>query len=141
MTYPLLVKKLNPDAIIPTKQRNTDAGYDIYCLNDETFLGYKSVDTGIAIATPPGYYARVASRSGLSFNENVEVGAGVIDESYRGEIKVKLYCHQQGKIMTLKKGQRIAQIILTPYLSTNVVEVTELPETCRGSDGFGSSGA
>lgn len=136
----LLVKRLTPDATLPSRERETDAGYDIYSAQDFTFQKHGVISTGIAIATPPGYYARMAPRSGLSFKEHVEVGAGVCDESFRGELKVKLYCHKKDNFVNIKKGQRIAQIILTPYLSTNVVEVDTLPESSRGENGFGSSG-
>lgn len=136
----LLVKKLSPDAILPTKAHDTDAGYDLYASVPTSFRESGVVETGIAVAIPPGYYGRVASRSGLSFKEDVEVGAGVVDSGFRGQIKVKLYCHDPQNIIVINKAERVAQLIVTPYASPIVREVDDLPASDRGQGGFGSTG-
>jgi dUTP pyrophosphatase len=136
----LLIKKLNSNATLPTKAHETDAGYDLYASAPTSFKSSGVVETGISVAIPPGYYGRVASRSGLSFKEDVEVGAGVVDESYRGEIKIKLYCHNPEHTVIIKQGDRVAQLIVTPYASPKISEVLKLPTSDRGEAGFGSTG-
>ena len=136
----LLVKKLNPNATLPTKAHDSDAGYDLYASAPTDFQSSGVVETGIAVAVPPGYYGRIASRSGLSFKQDVEVGAGVADSGYRGEIKIKLYCHDPRRKVIINKGDRVAQIIITPYISPQILELENLPESDRGEGGFGSTG-
>ena len=137
----LRVKKLNENATLPTKAHEGDAGYDLYSSETVSLKNSAVIPTGISVSIPQGYYGRVASRSGLSFREHVEVGAGVIDSVFRGEIKVLLYRHTNSKSqLQILKGDRIAQIIITPCASPEVVEVNELDETDRGKGGFGSTG-
>jgi dUTP pyrophosphatase len=155
----LKIKILSENAKAPTKAYESDAGYDLYSsenfifnlsepIEEEKFFYENTsitkrnsalISTDIAIAIPPGYYGRVASRSGLSVKQNIEVGAGVIDQSYRGCVKVKLYCHSNDKV-EIKKGDRIAQLIITPYSSPQITIVNELDSTDRGEGGFGSTG-
>lgn len=145
----LKVKLLNEDARIPTKEHEGDAGYDLYASHDTSLFMSAVVSTGVAVAIPQGYYGRVASRSGLSFRENVEVGAGVIDSSFTSEILIHLYRHGFYTLRNrldgcshfkIKKGDRIAQLIITPYASPKISVVDALDETERGEKGFGSSG-
>ena len=137
----LKVKKLSPNAQLPTKAHEDDAGFDLYASEDTCISKNGVVSTGIAVGIEKGYYGRVASRSGLSFKHDIEVGAGVIDSSYIGEIKVKLYRHTyDDSYMIIKKGDRIAQLIITPCASPKIAEVSELDETSRGDSGFGSTG-
>lgn len=136
----LLVKKLNLNATLPTKAHDTDAGYDLFASEPKSFVSSGVVETGIAVAIPSGYYGRVASRSGLSFKEDIEVGAGVIDSGFRGHVMVKLYCHDPDHVVIINRGDRIAQLIVTPYASPQVLEATELPSSDRGVGGFGSTG-
>jgi dUTP pyrophosphatase len=98
------------------------------------------VPSGISIAIPPGYYARVAPRSGLSC-KGFDVGAGVIDSGYRGEIKV-LMINNSTESRTFEVGEKFAQLILTKIMDAPIlVEVSDLPPSDRGNSGFGSSGS
>lgn len=146
----MLVKKLAPGAVVPTKGSRMSAGYDLHACfhdesdNDDSYICIHPkcsarITTGIAVAIPADSYGRVASRSGLSFKQNVEVGAGVIDADYRGEIVVKLYNHGIAPVR-IGQGDRIAQLIIELVLPTNVLIVDELPESERGTAGFGSTG-
>jgi len=138
----LQVKLLREDAILPRRINSTDAGLDIF-LCEEThtcFAGCRSVAaTGIAVAIPNGYYGRIAPRSGLAVRYGVDVLAGVVDSSYRGEIKVVLF-NTDERPHTFVQGARIAQLIIEKIALPVVVEVSDLDETSRGDDGFGSTG-
>lgn len=124
-----------------TKGSEFSAGYDIRSHEDIWVLRRSSVSvgTGLSISIPEGTVGIVKSRSGLSFKNNIEVGAGVIDSDYRGEVKVKLYNHGNEDFKVCK-GDRIAQIIVFPVFNTDVLKVDNLDDTDRGSNGFGSSG-
>jgi dUTP pyrophosphatase len=97
------------------------------------------VGTGIAIAIPPGYYGRIAPRSGLAVKFGADVLAGVIDSDYRGEIMVLLTAHKPGSF-EIKQGDRIAQLILERAERPELQYVSHLGETARGAAGFGSTG-
>jgi dUTP diphosphatase len=134
--------KLDEKAMIPKKAHKYDAGFDLYSF-DETTL--KSTNrnifaTGIAVAIPKGWYGRIAPRSGLAAKYGIDVLAGVIDSSFRGEIKVILINHGCEDV-TIKKGDRIAQLILEKCGEWEIEEVEKLDETERGEGGFGSTGA
>ena len=139
---PLLpIKKLSLAARIPTKAYPSDAGYDLYC-SETTIIparGSGSVKTDICIAISEEWYGRVAPRSGLAFRHDIDVGAGVVDSGYRGEIKVKLFNHGDEDFV-VEFGNKIAQLIITKCLHCEVVEVDELEATYRGTSGFGSTG-
>jgi dUTP pyrophosphatase len=97
------------------------------------------VGTGIAVGLPDGVYARVAPRSGLAAKHCIDVGAGVIDPDYTGEIKVIMFNH--GDVdYTIKQGDKIAQMILERCETPPIEEVIEIEDTVRGACGFGSSG-
>lgn len=118
-----------------------DAGYDIATNEEKTVWHHSSAQfsTGLSMAIPPGYVGKVVSRSGLSFKHRIEVGAGVIDSGYRGEIKIHL--HNFGDTpVTFKKGDRIAQIIILKHESPVFELVKSLDETERGVNGFGHTG-
>ncbi len=132
-------KKLSPDVQDLVKAHPDDAGFDLRA-SEDIIVGKKAViPTGIVVAIPRGYYGRVASRSGLSVKYDVEVGAGVIDSEYRGEIKVVLRNFGPNAFI-VKKGDRIAQLILTVIYVGEVKCVEELDVTDRGEGGFGSTG-
>ncbi|KAH8914328.1 dUTP diphosphatase, partial [Atractiella rhizophila] len=97
------------------------------------------VKTGMAIAVPSGCYGRVAPRSGLAVKHGITTGAGVVDEDYRGEVRVLLF-NLSAQSFSIKRGDRIAQLVLERIYTPEVVEVQELSETVRGEDGFGSTG-
>ena len=141
------VKKLTSTATIPTKSRKTDAGYDLY--SDENIALYpedtKLISTGIAFAIPDGYAGLIWDRSGLG-TKGVHRHAGVVDSSYRGEVKVALYNARPGHVdftdnmYFISRGDRIAQILFQKVPHFDLVETEELDDTDRGSSGFGSSG-
>ena len=140
------VKKLTSTAIVPTKSRKTDAGYDLYA--DEDVAIYpeqtKLISTGIAFAIPDGYAGLIWDRSGLG-SKGIHRHAGVVDSSYRGEVKVCLSNslsghHSAENIYFISKGDRIAQILFQKVPHFDLVETEELDDTDRGSSGFGSSG-
>ena len=135
------VKRLDPTAKIPTRSRNTDAGWDLYATQRVRVNGgsVKVVPTGIALEIPEGYFGLLKPRSGFAVGKESNITAGVIDSSYRGEILLAVLNVQHAPIDVIE-GDRIAQIIILKLPTTTMVEVEELSETDRGSQGFGSSG-
>lgn len=140
------IKKLNEKAIVPTYGSACAAGADLYACEDaavtigvgETVL----VHTGIAMAIPEGYVGLVYARSGLASKRGLAPAnkVGVIDSDYRGEIMVAL--HNHGTVeQTIESGERIAQIVFTPYVAADFDVVEELDDTARGAGGFGSTGS
>lgn len=97
------------------------------------------VGTGLAFGIPEGNYGRIAPRSGLAAKHSIDVGAGVIDSDYRGEVKVLLFNFSDTDF-GVSEGDRIAQMIIEKYTQTTLTEVDELDETVRGDGGFGSTG-
>ena len=137
----LLVKRLSNDAIVPTRGSGGAVGYDLYS-SDEIVVQPTHralIGTGIAIVLPVGVYGRVAPRSGLTVKHGIHIGAGVIDPDYTGEVKVALF-NLGDSPFEIKKGDRIAQLILERCETPDVTEITEMSETDRGSGGFGSTG-
>lgn len=140
------VKLLTPTAKLPTYGSEEAAGLDLYmdgAPGDELTL-YPGkqvvVPTGVSVALPQGVYGRVAPRSGLAVKNGVVTLAGVIDRDYRGEIKVILANPTGDKPLTMRPGDRIAQLVLENYVRGTCIQMTELPSTDRGSSGFGSTG-
>lgn len=139
---PLGVKKLCYDAIVPTRGSDGAVGYDLYSSEDAVVpcqAGRALVGTGITVVLPPGVYGRVAPRSGLAVKHCINVGAGVIDPDYTGEIKVVLFNHGE-KDFEIKKGDRIAQLVLEKCETPPIEEISIVEDTERGSSGFGSTG-
>lgn len=137
-------KRLYDDSIIPTQKDPTDAGLDLYAHYGCTVPVGESVIFGTGVAwEPPNdckYFMMVNSRSGLAFNHGVEASnAGICDSSYRGEIKVKLYNNGKQPYVVVK-GDRIAQGIVFQLPVVEVKEISELSDSARGANGFGSSG-
>jgi len=138
----LCVKRLTKDAILPTRGSNASVGYDLYS-TDQVIIPPTHralVGTSVAILMPNGVYGRVAPRSGLAVKHGIQVGAGVIDPDYTGEVKVVLFNHGD-KVFEVKKGERIAQLILEKCETPRVEEIGVIEETNRGAGGFGSTGA
>ena len=139
------IKKLTPNAIIPTYGSADAAGADLYaCINEnvtiapgETYL----VKTGLSMEIPVGFAGLIYARSGLSTKKGLAPAnkVGVIDSDYRGEIMVALY-NQSDKPQTIEPGERIAQMVITPFIQGIFNEVDELSDTVRGEGGFGSTG-
>lgn len=138
----LKIKKLCYDAIVPTRGSDGAVGYDLYSSEDATVpcqAGRALVGTGITAVLPPGVYGRVAPRSGLAVKHCINVGAGVIDPDFTGEIKVVLFNHGV-KDFEVKKGDRIAQLVLERCETPPIEEISIVEDTERGSGGFGSTG-
>lgn len=137
----LRVKKLDQNATLPTRGSGGAVGYDLYS-TDEVVVPPTHralIGTGIAMVLPSGVYGRVAPRSGLAVKHGIQVGAGVVDPDYTGEVKVVLFNHGD-KNFEVKKGDRIAQLILERCETPGVEEVGAVEETERGAGGFGSTG-
>ena len=141
------VKKLQPRAILPAYGSQAAAGADLYALLDGDSLEIAAgetvlIGTGLALEIPSGYVGLVYARSGLATKKGLAPAnkVGVIDSDYRGELKVALY-NQSGKSQTISAGERIAQLVIAPYLSASFEEADELSDTERGSGGFGSTGS
>jgi len=142
----LKVKKLKEGAILPKYGTAASAGADLYALLDDATLVIPSqetivVHTGIAIEIPDGYVGLIYARSGLATKKGLAPAnkVGVIDSDYRGEIMVAL--HNQTNIpQSIDNFERIAQLVITPYLKMEINEVDELSDSERGEGGFGSTG-
>lgn len=139
------IKKLNPDAIIPTYGSEYAAGADLYaCTEDSiTFQPGETIliHTGLAMEIPVGYAGLIYARSGLASKKGLAPAnkVGVIDADYRGEIMVALHNHNTVPV-SIEPKERIAQLVITPYLTAQFTEVSELNDTLRGEGGFGSTG-
>lgn len=142
----LKVKKLRPDAILPTKAHVGDLGYDLYVAEDKEISAGSTglVSTGIACEFPPGYGALIRDRSSVATKDNLFVVAGVIDNGYTGEIKVAIHHPMTSSTYgwkTIKAGTKIAQLILIPTVNFPVIEVSNVMSADeRGAAGFGSTG-
>ena len=138
----LLVKRLNEHATLPARGSPLAAGYDLTSSEDVSIpKGTRGlVGTGIAFTVPHQTYGRIAPRSGLAVKKGIQVGAGVIDRDYTGEVKVALFNHGDEDFV-IKKGDRIAQLIIEKIEMPEVKLVDELLVTERGEGGFGSTGA
>jgi len=137
----LRVMRISDKAIIPTRGSKEAAGYDLYSVEEITIPVGKTacIDIGIALGIPKDHYGRIAERSGLALKHSITVGGGVIDRDYRGPIKVILHNHGK-EDLSVKIGDRIAQLILERITTPDVVEVETLEDTERGDNGFGSTG-
>jgi dUTP pyrophosphatase len=137
----LQVKILSSGAVLPTRKSAFAAGFDISA-SESIVIPAKSravVKTGLSIACPAGTYARIAPRSGLAVKRFIDVGGGVIDADYRGEVGVVLFNFDDEPFNVIK-GDRIAQLILERVCMVDVIEVNKLDDTKRGSNGYGSTG-
>ena len=136
------VKKLSENATIPTQGTKFAAGYDLYAAEDEVVVcgTRKLIKTNISMEITPGYYGRIAPRSGLAYKSGIDVLAGVIDSDYRGDIGVILYNTDKNIDFEIKKGDRIAQIIFEACYSATLNIVENLDNTLRQGGGYGSTG-
>lgn len=140
------VKKLNPAAKLPTYGSEYAAGADLYaCLDSEITINPGEtylVKTGIAMEIPVGYAGLIYARSGLATKRGLAPAnkVGVIDSDYRGEIMVSIY-NQSSEPQKIEPGERIAQLVITPYITGIFNEVSDLTDTTRGEGGFGSTGS
>ena len=139
------IKKLDEQAVVPTRGSDAAAGYDLHAIleNDKlTLWPHETVKirTGIAMAIPDGYFGAIFARSGLAAKNGLRPAncVGVIDADYRGEIIVAL--HNDTELHeTIENGTRIAQLVIMPFLEADFKLVETLPETERGAGGFGST--
>ena len=138
-------KKLNEKAITPTYGTPYSAGADLYaCEGEEITINSgetKLIHTGIALEIPEGYVGLIYARSGIATKRGLAPSnkVGVIDSDYRGEIMVSLLNHSKTS-QTIADGERIAQLVITPYLKVEYTETDNLSDTVRGEGGFGSTG-
>ena len=139
----LRFRKIHPDAVLPSYAHPSDAGMDVRSVEDLTIAPGKRalVHTGLVMLLPPMYEAQVRPRSGLALKSGVTVlnTPGTIDSGYRGEVGVIL-ANLGDADFQVKKGDKIAQIVIAPVTQPEIVETTEVDETDRGSGGFGSTG-
>lgn len=139
------VKKLSPNAILPTYGSNEAAGADLYaCLEETVSIAPGEVfwvPTGIALEVPKGCAGLIYARSSMGVKRGLAPAnkVGVIDSDYRGEIRVVLLNHSS-QVQTVSPGERVAQLIITPVLTPAYEEAEELTDTVRGEGGFGSTG-
>jgi dUTP diphosphatase len=126
---------------IPAYSHAGDAGADLRSSTDAVIpaRGKTLVATGIRLKLPTGHVGLIWPRSGLAVKHALDCGAGVIDSEYRGEVKVLLFNHSDADY-SIKKGDRIAQLIVQKYEKVDFIPVESLEETTRGSQGFGSTG-
>lgn len=139
------IKKLNKNAVLPKYGSEFSAGADLYALLEKDLVIYPQetefIHTGIAMEIPEGLVGLVYARSGLACKNGIAPAnkVGVIDSDYRGEIIVALHNHSDSPF-TVSNGERIAQIVFTPYVAAVFKEKAELSDTVRGKGGFGSTG-
>ena len=137
--------KLDKNAIVPTYGTPFAAGADLYALpNGETVVRPGEtvlIHTGICMQIPEGYVGLIYARSGIATKRGLAPAnkVGVIDSDYRGEIMVSLF-NQSGEVQTVASGERIAQIVIAPYIKADFCECEALDETERAAGGFGSTG-
>ena len=136
------VKKLHPDAILPTRATEGSACWDVYSVGDYKlwWTNITPIRTGLAFEVPPGYFLDIRPRSGLSIEGMVICNSpGTLDSDYRGELSI-LARSAPSQGLDIKKGQRIAQVRLEKVIDIDWVPVEELNNTVRGAGGFGSTG-
>jgi dUTP pyrophosphatase len=140
----LPVRRLDPDATLPTYARSGDAGLDLFSAEALTLQPGEraTVPTGIAVAIPEGYAGFVHARSGRALKEGLALpnAPGLIDSGYRGELKVVVVNLDLSSPIDIKRGDKIAQLVIQRVETTAVEAVDVLPESERGEAGFGSSG-
>ena len=136
----LNITKTDPEATLPTRAHPDDAGLDLYGNENVTILPGQGhvTKTGVAIALPIGHVGLVADRSSMA-KKGLKTAGGVIDAGYRGELHIVLW-NISKEAVEIKRGDRIAQLLIFPIATPQVIEVETLNETSRGSKGFGSSG-
>jgi dUTP pyrophosphatase len=137
-------RKLDPDASLPGRAREGDAGLDLRA-NGEFKVGPGErvlIPTGLAVAVPPGHAGLVLPRSGLASGQGLTLAnaPGLIDQGYRGEIMLAVVNLDPGHPVEVRKGDRVAQLVVVPYAEVEPAEVAELPPSGRGEAGFGSTG-
>ncbi|HET9525748.1 MAG TPA: dUTP diphosphatase [Pyrinomonadaceae bacterium] len=136
----LRFKQLDPRAVLPRRGSALAAGLDLCAIEDVELQPKQraTARTGLAVAIPPGFYGRVAPRSGLAAKNGLDVLAGVIDSDYRGEICCVLY-NTGDEVIALPAGSKICQLIIEQIITPEATWVNDLDATARGAGGFGST--
>lgn len=140
------IKKLNDKAVLPAYGSEFAAGADLYaCIENEITVNPHEtvlIPTGLAIELPEGFAGLIYARSGLATKKGLAPAnkVGVVDCDYRGEVKVALHNHS-GVPQTVAVQERVAQLVIAPYVTAEFIEKEELSDTVRGAGGFGSTGA
>jgi dUTP pyrophosphatase len=137
-------KRLDPAVSLPVRAREGDAGLDLSA-NIDVVVGpgeRAMVPTGLAVAIPPGHAGLVLPRSGLASRHGLTLAnaPGLIDAGYRGEVTVAVVNLDPKERFEIRRGDRIAQLVVVPFAELEAIEVTNLPESARGTRGFGSTG-
>jgi dUTP pyrophosphatase len=134
-------KRLNKDAILPQYAHPSDAGMDLYSLEDRILKPQEryAFKTGLAVEIPKNYVGLIWDKSGLALSEGLTTLGGVIDSGYRGEIGVVIL-NTSNKKINIEKSQKIAQFLIQPIVNAKVKEVDDINSTSRGQGGFGSTG-
>ena len=146
MAVNINIKKLNEKAIIPTLGSEYAAGSDLYACIDEPVVIAPGetvmIKTGLAMEIPEGYAGLIYARSGLATKRGLAPAnkVGVVDSDYRGEVMVALHNHSN-EVQSIEPKERIAQLVVAPFLKVEFEEVEKLDDTVRGAGGFGSSGS
>ncbi len=139
------IKKLNPNAIVPTYGSLYSAGADLYaCIEENLVIAPHEtvlIKTGLSIEIPEGYAGLIYARSGLASKKGLAPAnkVGVVDSDYRGEVMVALHNHSE-KSAEIECGERVAQLVIAPFLKAEFNVVESLSDTVRGDGGFGSTG-
>jgi dUTP diphosphatase len=137
----LRFKQLDERAVLPRRGSALAAGLDVYSI-EALEIGPRQrvmARTGLAVAIPPGFYGRIAPRSGLAAKNGLDVLAGVIDSDYRGEVCCLLY-NTSDEPIKLAAGSKICQLIVEQIITPDAAWASDLDETARGAGGFGSTG-
>jgi dUTP pyrophosphatase len=141
---PISIRRLDPDLPLPSYAHPGDAGADLYLREDVTLQPgeRRLVPTGIALALPEGYVALVHPRSGLAHRSGLSIvnAPGTIDSGYRGEVQVCLVNLDPATPIELRRGDRIAQLVIQQFETATFVEADDLPDSARGAGGHGSTG-
>ena len=141
----LKIKLLNDKAKVPTRGSEKAAGWDLYAAIEApiTIKAFETekISTGIAVALPEDTFGGIYARSGLATKKGLRPAncTGVIDEDYRGEVIVALHNDTRND-WVIEPGERIAQLVVEPYVKVKIIETSELDDTARGEGGFGSTG-
>lgn len=137
--------KMVTDQFVPEYATEGSAGFDLYCNNDDDTICKPNevvkVSTGIKVSIPEGYFGAIYPRSSAGIKHRITLAntTGIIDSDYRGEIKL-FFVNNSNDSYTIKNGDRLAQMIIQPYVRCDIEVVDELDETIRGEDGIGSTG-
>jgi dUTP pyrophosphatase len=141
----LRFERLDERARLPSRANPDDAGLDLHAVEPATVApggGRASVGTGLAVEVPPGHAGLVLPRSGLAARNGITLAnaPGLVDPGYRGELRVLILNTDPERAFEIKPGDRIAQLVLTPFVEADPVTAPGLSASARGADGFGSSG-